>query len=188
MNHSFETFQAVDAETAANKELALNHARKLYKGSTDNVLFAGKYGTGKTHLAVAILNQLNTHMDRRCLVVATNALMRAIQSSFNAGPEHPMTAERAISLLVKADFLVIDDLGSEVGSVEKGSVASDWTTKVINDVLDGRQAKPTIVTSNLSVPQIEDTYGGRVKSRIMRGISKEDIVQFKQTTDKRSKI
>lgn len=188
LNLSFDMFETMDDETTRNKELALQHARTLYKGSTDNVLLAGKFGTGKTHLAIAMINQLNEHLDKRCLFVETNALMRAIQSSFGEGPGHPMTTERAISLLVRADFLVLDDLGSEVGSVEKGSTASDWTTKVINDVLHGRQAKPTIITSNLSVPQIEETYGGRVKSRVMRGIEKDDIVQFKRTTDKRSRL
>ena len=188
LNLNFDTFEEMDAETTRNKELALQHARSLYKGSKNNVLFAGKYGTGKTHLAIAMVNQLNEHLNKRCLFVATNALMRAIKSSFGNGPEHPMTEERAISLLVRADYLVLDDLGSEVGSAEKTSSASDWTTKIINDVLEGRQAKPTIITTNLSVGQIEMTYGGRIKSRVMRGVAAEDIVQFKETTDKRSRL
>lgn len=188
LDMTFDSFEEMDAETTRNKNLTLQHARELYKGSKDNVLFAGKYGTGKTHLAIAMVNQLNEHLDKRCLFVATNGLMRAIKSSFGEGPGHPMTEDRAIALLTKADYLILDDLGSEVGSVENSSGATDWTVRVINGVLDGRLNKPTIITTNLSVPQIEQTYGGRVASRIMRGIAKDDIIQFKQTTDKRSRL
>lgn len=186
-NMTFENFDEVDEETKLNKEKALNLAREYYKGSTKNALLAGKYGTGKTHLSMAILNQLNEYKDERYLFVSADELMRKIKSSFG-NPESPFTEDRMIALLSKPKLLVMDDMGAEVGSVERNSAAPDFTIRVMNGMLNGRTSKPTIFTTNLSIKELNKVYGGRIVDRVLNGIEQEDVIQFKQTPSKRTTI
>lgn len=186
-NMTFDNYKVMDEETEFNKEKTLELARDYYKGSTKNGLLAGKFGTGKTHLAMAILNQLNEHKDQRNLFVSADELMRKVKSSFG-NSESPFTEDRMISLLSKADVLVMDDMGAEVGSVNRNSQAPDFTIRVINGVLSGRTSKPTIFTTNLSRGELEIAYDGRIVDRMFKGVSQEDLIIFKKTPSKRSKI
>lgn len=184
---TFDNFKEIDEETKTNKEKTLDLAREYYKGSKNNALLSGKYGTGKSHLAMAVLNQVNEFKDIRALFIATDELMRRIKSSFG-NPESMYQEDRVVNMLIKADLLVLDDLGAEVGSVSNQSSANDWTVRVLNGILSGRTNKPTIFTTNLSVSGLKNTYDGRITSRIMRGTDEKSLVEFKKTTDKRSKI
>lgn len=184
---TFKNFETADEETRVNKEKALNLAREYYKGSTMNALLAGKFGTGKTHLAMAILNQLNEFKDARYLFVSADELMRKIKSSIG-NPGSPYTEDRMIALLSKAELLVMDDMGAEVGSVDRNSQAPDFTIRTINGVLNGRTSKPTIFTTNLSNKELRTAYDGRIVDRMFEGIKQDDIIQFAKTTSKRTEI
>lgn len=184
---TFDNYQAVDDETKLNKEKALNIARNLYKGSSHNELLAGKFGTGKTHLAMAILNQLNEFTDKKLLFVSIDELMRRIKANFK-NDESIYREDVIVQILIDADVLVIDDLGAEVGSVDRKSEATDYNIRVLNAVLSGRMNKPTIFTTNLNNHDLKTMYDGRIMSRILRGMDNERIVLFKTTSDKRSKI
>jgi DNA replication protein DnaC len=184
---TFDNYKVTDEETAANKEKALDLAREYYKGSTKNGLLAGKFGTGKTHLAMAILNQLNEHKDQRNLFVSADELMRKVKSSIGNN-ESPFREDRMIELLSKADLLVMDDMGAEVGSVNRNSQAPDYTIRVINGVLNGRTSNPTIFTTNLSRKELETAYDGRIVDRMFKGVSQEDLIIFKRTPSKRTTL
>lgn len=184
---TFDNFEEMDEETTQNKEKALQIARRLYKGSTDNEMIAGKFGTGKTHLGMAILNQLSEHTDLKLLFVSIDELMRRIKSNFH-NYDSPYQEDVIVETLSKADVLVIDDLGAEVGSVDRKSEATDYTIRVLNAVLSGREYKPTIFTTNLSKKDLDKMYDGRITSRIEKGTSQERIIVFSKTTDKRSQI
>lgn len=184
---TFENFQEVDEETRVNKEKALNIARAYYKGNKHNSMFAGKFGTGKTHLAVAILNQLNEASDVKCMFVSLDELMAKIKAGFNQrDPE--LTEEQAVYLLSQPDYLVLDDLGAETGAINRDNMAGDFTVRVLNGILNGRMSKPTIFTTNFSSKKMRKVYDGRIMSRIMRGVNEDRVVRFEKTTDKRSQI
>lgn len=184
---TFENFKEVDEETHINKEMALNVARSLYKGSKRNEMLAGRFGTGKTHLAMGILNQLNRVTDMKLVFVSIDELLRRIKGSFG-NPESMYREDYVVKMLSEADVVVIDDLGAEVGSVDRNSEATDYNVRTLNAILNGRANKPTIFTTNLTIPELKETYDGRILSRILRGMEKERIIQFSKTTDKRSEI
>lgn len=184
---TFENYDAVDEETERNKEKALNIARSLYKGSKSNEMLAGMFGTGKTHLAMAILNQLNQFTDMKLLFVSMDVLVRRIRANMG-DKESPYEEERVIYLLSKADVLVLDDLGAEVGSIDRASEATDFVVRIINGVLNGRANKPTILTTNLSIGELNKIYDGRIVSRMLEDIEEERFIIFKETSDKRIKI
>jgi DNA replication protein DnaC len=184
---TFDNYDAVDEETKRNKEKALNIARSLYKGSKSNEMLAGMFGTGKTHLAMAILNQLNQFTDMKLLFVSMDVLVRRIRANMG-DKESPYEEERVIYLLSKADVLVLDDLGAEVGSIDRASEATDFVVRIINGVLNGRANKPTILTTNLSIGELNKIYDGRIVSRMLEDIEEERFIIFKETSDKRIKI
>lgn len=184
---TFENYDTNDEETRINKDKALNIARKYYKGATNNELLTGRFGTGKTHLAMAILNQLNEHTDMRLLFVSTDVLMRKVRTNMK-DKESPFQEDRIVYLLSKADVLVLDDIGAEVGSVDRQSEATDFVIRIINGVLSGRSNKPTIITTNLTGSELKKVYDGRIIDRMLRGVKQKNIIQFTKTPSKRTDL
>lgn len=184
---TFDNYHESDHETKTNKAKALKLARAYFKGRKSNALFSGKFGTGKSHLSMAILNEINKHSNKKLLFVAMDELMRRIKSSFGDS-ESPYQEDRIVNMLIEADILVLDDMGAEIGSVNKKSQAGDYTVQVLNGILNGRTNKPTIFTTNLSRNDMLKIYDGRIVSRMMRGIDADSAIQFKETTDKRMKV
>lgn len=182
---TFENFDTVDKETAENKEKALNIAREYYKGATYNTVLTGKAGTGKSHLSMAMLKIVNEHSDpyRKCLFISIDELMRRIKDSFN-NPESQHTEQRMTEMLTKSDLLVIDDLGAETGAITSDKAATDFTTRTLYSIVNGRMKKPTIITTNLSGADLTKKYDSKLISRMLRG-TKGHTIQFKETNDKR---
>lgn len=187
LNMTFENFKTADEETKQNKEKALNQARLYLKGKNGNVLLTGKFGTGKTHLAMAILNKLNEHTDKKLMFVAIDELMMRIKGAFGDNSS-PYQEDKIIAEICEADILVLDDLGTEVGSFNRQSQAGDFSVRILNGILNGRTSKPTIFTTNLGKEQMKQIYDGRIMSRLLRGMEQRDLIIFKSTTDKRSNI
>lgn len=182
---SFDSYQTNCDETVANKDKALRIAREYYAGATNNTILNGKPGVGKSHLAMSMLKIVNEYSEpyRRCLFVSIDELMRRIKDSFN-NKESRYTEQRMIELLVGADLLVIDDLGAETGAISSDKTASDFTTRTLYSIINGRMNKPTIITTNLSSEEIAKKYDTKLVSRMFRGTTNSRIT-FKKTTDKR---
>lgn len=185
---TFDNYRAMDAETETNKQLALEFAREYFKGATYNTIFSGKAGTGKSHLAMAMLKAVNDNSKpyRKCLFVSIGEIVSLIQDSFR-NKESEFTQQSLTDFLVAADLLVLDDIGAEIGSMDSKKEASDFVTKVLKKVLDGRDEKPTIITTNLSSKELREKYDDRIFSRMNKGVlGKENhSIKFKGTTDKR---
>lgn len=187
-NATFDSYQATDEETAYNKEMALNIARQYYKGANYNTIFTGKAGTGKSHLSMAMLQVVNEHSEpyRKCLFVSLDELMRRIKDSFN-NKESYYTEKRMIDLLTEADLLVLDDLGAETGAVTTESTATDFTTRTLYAIINGRMNKPTVITTNLSSKDMAKMYDSKLISRMFRG-AEGHVIKFEKTNDKRRTI
>lgn len=185
---TFDSYQTTDDETEHNKQLALNIARRYYKGANNNTIFTGKAGTGKSHLSMAMLQVVNEHSDpyRKCLFVSLDELMRRIKDSFN-NRESYYTEQRMIDLLTEADLLVLDDLGAETGAVTTDKTATDFTTRTLYAIINGRMNKPTIITTNLSSKDMAKMYDSKLISRMFRG-AEGHVIKFEKTNDKRRTI
>ncbi|MEW4066805.1 MULTISPECIES: AAA family ATPase [Bacillus] len=198
-----DSYETDCPETKANKKKALAILERIKKGETLNVYIAGIQGVGKSHLAYAMLYELVRHYwtisdgealndeyafkeMKSCLFVEIEKLIRLIQDSFR-NKESKYTMDYCISLMVEADFLVIDDLGAESGSMNRNGEASDFVHKILYGVANGRQGanKTTITTSNLASRQLFQKYDPKLASRLLNGVSKDETIVFKTTTDKR---
>lgn len=182
---SFDNYSTDDQETTNNKEQALKIAREYYKGQTYNTILSGKPGTGKSHLAMSMLKEINEYSKpyRKCLFISIDEMMRRIRSSFN-NSNSQYDEQSMVAMLIEADVLVIDDLGAETGAITTGKGASDFTTRILYAIINGRMTKPTIFTTNLNSDGLSDMYDGKLVSRMFRG-AKGHVIAFKNTTDKR---
>jgi DNA replication protein DnaC len=114
-----------------------------YVGPTDEglgLLFTGPSGVGKTHLAVAVLQELVTHKGVHGQFWDFHSLIRKIKDSYN--PETATTELQVLEPVVEADVLLLDDLGAWK--------MTDWMVDTLFYILNGRYMakRATIISTN----------------------------------------
>jgi len=122
-----------------------------------NLVLRGNTGCGKTHLAVAILaTQKCGLFDLRFITVPD--LLLKIRSSFSENSKE--SEEEIIKEFSSIPVLVLDDLGAEK--------TSEFAVTTLYIILDRRirDCRKTIITTNLSKEEIEQTFGARIASRL----------------------
>lgn len=117
---------------------------------TDGIVLRGPTGCGKTHLAIAIIR------DNGVFITVPDLLLK-IRSSFQGGGE---TEEEIIRHYSSLPTLVLDDFGAEK--------TSEFAITTLYIILDRRirDCRRTIITTNLTQDQIEETFGARIASRL----------------------
>lgn len=187
----FNNFIAEEKEEIANKQKALDYIKDYKNGQVFNVIMTGSSGAGKSHLAYSMLKSLNEERNVKCLFISVSEMFNLIKDSFQ-NKESKFTEGYFNRLIIDADFVVLDDLGAEVGTVQyddKGNIttkaASDFINRTLFNIADKRQGKSTIYTTNLSSKEIAAIYDKRLKSRIL---SKPKSIVFRETSDKRFQL
>jgi DNA replication protein DnaC len=124
---------------------------KNYPVQDIGLLFLGPCGVGKTHLAVAIVQELIHERNIPCYFYDFRELIRDIQKTYT--PESPLTESEILSPIFQKDVLVLDELGA------KRTTA--WVEETVFYIINSRynNKKPTIFTSNYldSEEEEEDT-------------------------------
>jgi DNA replication protein DnaC len=132
-----------------------------------NLLFTGPAGVGKTFFTHCIAKELIEQSVSVVYVTAVQLMdtMTGARMSDNADSE---TVNRA-GLIGDCELLIIDDLGTELNN--------SMTNSELFRVLDGRLKKgqATVISTNLSVNDLRDTYADRIASRIL---SEYKIIRF----------
>lgn len=152
-HRTFDTFQVDDTNRRAYeraKELAASFAH-----ATRGLLLAGGCGSGKTHLAAAIVHDL-TRRGYRAVFLTSGRYLDSLKNAFG-------DREKSRSLqdeVRHANLLVLDDLGAEH--------ISDWSKSELFALLNDRyeQLKPTVITTNLTLDALTARLGQRTVSRI----------------------
>jgi len=122
------------------------------------LLFVGSVGVGKTHLAVALLQELIQRYQVRGLFYQFGALLRRIQDSYN-----PVSRNSELTVLepvFQADVLVLDELGA--------SKPTDWVRDTMMQIINTRynDKRLTIFTTNYSDVRRNDKDGEILEDRI----------------------
>jgi len=127
------------------------------------LLFHGRHGVGKTHLAVAILKDAIRLKGARGYFYETRELLKLVRDTYAGGEATEMEVLRPV---LDADLLVLDDLGAEK--------TSEWVQETLGLVVNTRYAerRPTIFTTNLADTASDDVnslvvrIGARTRSRL----------------------
>lgn len=120
----------------------------------DSLLLRGPTGTGKTHAALAIARAA-TERGYGVVYGPVQVLLHRLEK------EHFGRAEGdSEQALEGCDLLVLDDLGTEFGSAFYNACLYN----IINTRMLSRL--PTIISTNLTQPQLQERYGDQIASRI----------------------
>lgn len=157
-NRRFETFQ-VTSDNSHAYEKCLNYTRHFKNGIGKGLLLAGDCGTGKTHLAVAIINAL-IEKGIPGVFVTVPELLQKIRESYSKTAS--VSSADIINLVKTAELLVLDDLGAEK--------PNEWTEEQFYVVINARYENelPTIITTNhTNIKELKARIGARSFSRII---------------------
>lgn len=129
-----------------------------------SVFLSGECGTGKTHLAVALMNwwYANRYTGRSlrgsALFLSAVEFFIALKNTFG---DSGTSEDSVLSRYSSTPFLLIDDLGAEK--------ISDWSRQQFFTLIDRRYRNKlqTIITSNLDLTQVCEMIDDRISSRIL---------------------
>jgi DNA replication protein DnaC len=161
---TFERFRPETPEQAS----ALKLSQAWQEADDFGILFMGPAGSGKSHLALAMVNRsLDSFLNSE---VPTDVVEHDLIEA-KRFPTYWTVADLIAFIkqndfdfplgLLDARFLVLDDLGAEQ--------VTDWTREQFFRLFEHRTKRrlATIVTTNLSLNELKDKLHERVVSRIM---------------------
>ena len=146
-------FQQMENILTACKDYAAR-----FRSNSSSLLFRGPTGLGKTHLSLAIAGKA---IEKGYGVVYGSAQSFAValeRERFDrGGPDSPGDTN---SQLVSCDLLILDDLGTEF--------PSQYVNAALYNIVNTRMlaGKPTIISTNLSMQELEQRYSQRFASRL----------------------
>lgn len=137
-------------------EFCKNYAEN-FSNNSKSILMRGATGLGKTHLSLAIANEV-IQMGYSAVYVSAPVILSKLEkehfsNNYNA-------EEETLSALMDCDLLIIDDLGTEF--------MNNFSVSEIYNIFNSRllRSKPVIINTNLTLKEIESAYTQRFLSRI----------------------
>lgn len=147
---------------ADNIEIVVDHCHNFinnFDKTFDNLLFYGRAGTGKTFLINCIAKEL---IEKSYSVIYLSAIqLFDLLADYSFRRSNNTSVYRQISMteLLNCDLLIIDDLGTEM--------SNSFTDSSLFDCLNERliHQKSTIISTNLSLKELQEKYEDRIFSR-----------------------
>jgi DNA replication protein DnaC len=157
------TFDNFIAETP-EQHYALDTAREFAENFwTDHLkagnwlVFGGNKGTGKSHLALAIVQHVLRHSTG--MYMGTGQIIRRVRATW-----HRDSAEREEDVMQdlgnRLDLLAIDELGVQRGTEDEQAILFEIINRRYADL------RPTILMTNLAGPALKEFVGARAMDRI----------------------
>jgi hypothetical protein len=117
------------------------------------LVFTGDYGCGKTHLAAAIANEL-AGWGHPVVFVVVPDLLDHLRAAF--APQSTVSYDKQFDDVRTADFLVLDDLGTES--------ATPWAREKLYQIINYRYVGrlPTVITTSSKPHQLDPKIATRI--------------------------
>lgn len=131
-----------------------NYADNFSKNS-ESILMSGKTGLGKTHLSLAIANEVIKKGYGVVYASAPQIISKLEKEYFSSDKDDSL-----FSMLVDCDLLIIDDLGTEF--------YSQFAVSQFYNLFNSRMLsnEPIIINTNLTITELREKYTDRFVSRI----------------------
>ncbi|MGN0558241.1 MAG: ATP-binding protein [Acutalibacteraceae bacterium] len=138
-----------------------------FSTESGSLLMRGATGLGKTHLSLAIANEIIRKGFSVVYVSAPAILSKLEKLHFSSKYEEESNTEQT---LTECDLLIIDDIGTEF--------SSPFTVAALYNIFNTRilSGKPLILNTNLTISELEKEYSQRFVSRVMGSCTKMDFI------------
>lgn len=133
-------------------------------GDRKSLIIMGPKGTGKTWMACALARHLmDPDAPTPCTYTTVADMLEALRGPFRPGLDIDM------ALYTGAPVLLLDDFGAEN--------LTDWGREQLYRLSHARDhhGLPTIVTTNLTGPEIWERYESRTVERLFNGAARIDL-------------
>lgn len=170
-----------------------------------NVMLEGSPGTGKTSLAIAMIDYIRHHGYRwgyikhpdgaekykryvDVLFLATDEMLELVYHSMDGDGQARNQLQQVVKFAKAADVLILDDFGTEGGM--KGTIRPVHKTmqELMYDINNARFGKKyTIITTNNTVEELRAMYNVKLISRLIP-TNADHTLNFNGLTDVRSKM
>lgn len=139
-------------QTGMDKAQVMELASLRFMEKKHSLLIAGNSGTGKSHVAKALL-LIACQRQYRCRYTTASSMLKDLMSGLCDD-----TLDQKLKDYIKADVLLIDEVGFDRLEQEGARNAS-----LFFKVIDGRYARaPTIITTNVDFKELGDYLGDPV--------------------------
>ena len=157
---SFDTFRLsyYSGEDYETMSRILNFVKTYaaeFSPASGSILMLGKTGLGKTHLSLAIANEVLKKGYSVLYDSTINILNKIQKENFSYDKE-----TETLDAVIDSELLILDDLGTEY----ENRMFSSTIYNIINTRLN--RSKPTIISTNMDFKQIASRYDERVVSRL----------------------
>ncbi|AST91960.1 ATP-binding protein [Sutcliffiella cohnii] len=173
-NATLENFQVNYESQAEALERTLDYIDR-FTGS-ENLYYYGRTGRGKTHLAVG-LYKLIKDASLTAMFFDVPKLMDTIVASWEKDAGY--SESKFMKAVAEVDVLILDDLG-----VER---ISEWVDQTLYSILNQRQGKSIIFTSNIHPADLTKRYGERLADRIKNKMTQDQLISISTPESYRTK-
>lgn len=136
-----------------------------FSSDSRSILMQGGTGLGKTHLALAIANEVIAGGYGVIYCSAPSIVQKLESEHFSKYEE-----EETLKQLNSCDLLILDDLGTEF--------STQFSSSILYNIFNTRisSGKPIIISTNLELDELERQYSARFVSRVMGSCVKMKFV------------
>lgn len=156
-----KTFDSFIVQTKAQAfvlGVAKRYAQEFdeHRRNGTGLIFMGSYGTGKSHLAGAIMQQVMPQYQGLYITVAD--CVRMVRECWRSDAK--FSEAQVLKRFGEVDLLVLDEVGKQYGSESE--------QHILLDLLDMRyrECRPTILMGNVKTSELHQYVGERVVDRL----------------------
>jgi DNA replication protein DnaC len=157
----FASFHVDSDEKEKARAIAMEFANNFAGHAKDGavMVFSGKPGTGKSHLAIAIASAIMPE----CTAMYISAIdaIRMVRDTWRRNAER--TETQVLRLLASVDLLILDEIGVQYGTESEQVTLFDIIDKRYRDQM------PMILLTNLTASEMKTFLGDRSYDRLREG-------------------